>query len=41
MTLRNAKKQAEFVRELRELNSVTGVNLFSEEEENGIPVASA
>jgi uncharacterized membrane protein YhiD involved in acid resistance len=39
LSLRNVKKHAEFVRELRALNSVTGVNLFFEEEESGLPGA--
>ncbi|MDX2033277.1 MAG: DUF4956 domain-containing protein [Blastocatellia bacterium] len=35
LTLRNMKTQADFVRELRELESVSGVNLFFEEEDSG------
>jgi uncharacterized membrane protein YhiD involved in acid resistance len=37
LSLRRAKKQPEFIRELRELEFVSGVNLFFEEEENGTP----
>jgi uncharacterized membrane protein YhiD involved in acid resistance len=37
LSLRNPKKQADFIRELRELEFVSGVNLFFEEENNGAP----
>ncbi len=35
LSLRNAKKHSEFVRELRELKFISGVNLFFEEENAG------
>jgi uncharacterized membrane protein YhiD involved in acid resistance len=37
LALRNVKRQAEFIRELRELEYVSGVNLFFEETEDGTP----
>jgi len=39
LSLRNVKKQSEFIRELRELEFVAGVNLLFEEEDNGTPGA--
>jgi uncharacterized membrane protein YhiD involved in acid resistance len=39
LSLRQAKKQADFIRELRELEYVSGVNLFFEEEGGGAPLA--
>jgi uncharacterized membrane protein YhiD involved in acid resistance len=37
LSLRNAKRQVDFIRELRELKFVSGVNLLFEEEGGGIP----
>ncbi len=37
LTLRNPKKSDDFVRELRALDFVTGVNLFFEEDDAGVP----
>jgi len=37
LSLRNAKRQTDFISELRELKFVSGVNLFFEEEVSGIP----
>jgi uncharacterized membrane protein YhiD involved in acid resistance len=37
LSLRNVKKQSEFIRELRELEFVAGVNLLFEEEDDGTP----
>jgi uncharacterized membrane protein YhiD involved in acid resistance len=37
LSLRSVKKHAEFIRELRELEFVSAVNLFFEEEDNGTP----
>jgi uncharacterized membrane protein YhiD involved in acid resistance len=39
LSMRNPKKHAEFIRDLRALPSVTSVNLFFEEEESGLPGA--
>lgn len=39
LSLRNVKKQSDFIRELRELEFVSGVNLLFEEEDNGTPGA--
>lgn len=38
LSLRNKNKQEEFIRTLRELPDVSQVNLFFEEEDNGVPV---
>jgi len=37
LSLRNVKKQSDFIRELRELEFVPAVNLFFEEDDNGTP----
>ncbi len=37
LSLRNVKKQPEFIRELRAMECISGVNLFFEEEDNGTP----
>lgn len=39
LSMRNPKRSADFVRDLRALDSVTGVNLFFEEEDAGLPSA--
>lgn len=37
LSIRNTKHQEEFIRNLRELDSVSQVNMFFEEEDNGMP----
>ncbi len=39
LSIRHLKHQEEFIRKLRELESVSQVNMFFEEEDNGMPTA--